>query len=257
MPGGYHETTTTQSSSSLARRQADCSPGGISPWLNATKDSCLSIGCCWHPGGIKPSGHFCIHPESGPDLSDDEFVSSVLATLAPLFSAYGWSYEYAWTNLTGAAGGAVFCSFATPNLSFWSILKLPSGQTAPTKLPKADSGRALDREKFYVTFVTNEGDTPRIVDSLFGSAWASPSRGSVPVGWAIDPVIGEQFPALWDYFARTASANDSFVGGVGGGGYVFLNTLSGPAFSRYARRVGRLLEAHGPSVVDTCKLPTI
>jgi hypothetical protein len=79
----------------------------------------------------------------------------------------------------------------------------------------------------------------------------------VPVGWAIDPVIGEQFPALWDYFARTASANDSFVGGVGGGGYVFLNTLSGPAFSRYARRVGRLLEAHGPSVVDTCKLPTI
>lgn len=104
-----------------------------------------------------------------------------------------------------------------------------------------------------VTFVTNEGDTPRIVDSLFGAAWADQRRGTVPVAWAIDPVIAEQFPALWDYYASTASANDSFVAGVGGGGYVFLNTLDNLQFQRYTRRVGRLLKAYGPSVVDTCK----
>jgi hypothetical protein len=99
--------------------------------------------------------------------------------------------------------------------------------------------------------VQNIGDTPRIVDSLFGAAWADPQRGSVPVAWAIDPVIGDQFPALWDYYATTASANDSFVAGVGGGGYVYLNTLSDTQFQRYARRVGRLLRDYGPSVVDT------
>ena len=97
----------------------------------------------------------------------------------------------------------------------------------------------------------NEGDTPRIVDSLFGAAWADPKRGSVPVAWAIDPVLGEQFPALWDYYAATARSNDSFVAGVGGGGYVFLNTLSDTQFQRYARRVGRLLHEFGPTVVDT------
>jgi hypothetical protein len=87
------------------------------------------------------------------------------------------------------AGGAVFCSFATPNLSFWSLLPLPQDQTAPRKLPVADSKRPLDKTKRYVTFVTNEGDTPRIVDSLFGAAWADHRRGSVPVAWAIDPGV--------------------------------------------------------------------
>ena len=57
--------------------------------------------------------------------------------------------------------------------------------------------------------------------------------------------------ALWDYFAASASANDSFVAGVGGGGYVFLNTLTSPQFKRYAQRVGRLLNDYGPRVVDT------
>ena len=84
-------------------------------------------------------------------------------------------------------GGAVFCSFATPNLSFWSLLQLPSNQSAPRKLPTADSKRPLDKTKRYVTFVTNEGDTPRIIDSLFGAAWADQRRGTIPVAWAIDP----------------------------------------------------------------------
>lgn len=57
--------------------------------------------------------------------------------------------------------------------------------------------------------------------------------------------------ALWDYYATSASANDSFVAGVGGGGYVFLNTLSSPQFKRYTQRVGRLLNNYGPRVVDT------
>jgi hypothetical protein len=87
------------------------------------------------------------------------------------------------------AGGAVFCSFATPNLSFWSLMPLPTAQSQatgkPRKLPTADNHHKLNRSKYYVTFVTNEGDTPRIVDSLFGAAWADPRRGSVPVAWAI------------------------------------------------------------------------
>jgi hypothetical protein len=80
------------------------------------------------------------------------------------------------------------CSFASPNLSFWALLRLSSSRKAARRLPTNDPGvQRLDRTKYYVTFETNEGDTPRILVSAFSSSWADPRRGSVPVAWAIDP----------------------------------------------------------------------
>lgn len=58
----------------------------------------------------------------------------------------------------------------------------------------------------YVLIETNEGDTPRIVVSAFSKSWTDPRRGSLPISWAIDPQLGEEFPALFDYFSSTAGA---------------------------------------------------
>eukprot|EP00931_Biecheleriopsis_adriatica_P102528 TRINITY_DN77484_c0_g1_i1.p1 TRINITY_DN77484_c0_g1~~TRINITY_DN77484_c0_g1_i1.p1 ORF type:complete len:600 (+),score=107.81 TRINITY_DN77484_c0_g1_i1:26-1801(+) len=191
-------------------------------------------------------------PPGRGGADDDALIERVFSKLEPLFSAYGWSYEYSWTNLTSHAGGAVFCSFATPGLSFWSTLPVDvTGSRRARSLPRNDRGLRLDRSKRYVIFQTNEGDTPRIVDSFFGSAWASPERGNLPVAWAINPLLAEQFPALFDYYAKTATANDSFIAGVGGAGYVFLNQLSQSHFHAYAKRAGRILQDYGPDVVDS------
>jgi hypothetical protein len=60
------------------------------------------------------------------------------------------------------------------------------------------------------------------------------------------------FPALFDFFASTATQNDTFITALAGGGYVFLNTLSDAQLERYGRRVGSLLQEYGGShVVDT------
>ena len=64
-------------------------------------------------------------------------------------------------------------------------------------------------------------------------------------------MLAEQFPALFDYYAGSARANDSFVGGVAGAGYVFLNQLDDAQLARYTKRVGRLIKQYGPNVVDT------
>ena len=42
------------------------------------------------------------------------------------------------------------------------------------------------RNKVYVTFQTNEGDTPKIVAGLFGGSWLNPNRGRVPIAWGIN-----------------------------------------------------------------------
>ena len=48
-----------------------------------------------------------------------------------------------------------------------------------------------------MTFETNEGDTPRVLASAMCSSWPNPKRGSLPVAWAIDPLLAERFPALF------------------------------------------------------------
>ena len=75
------------------------------------------------------------------------------------------------------------CSFASPNLSFWRLFPLPDGRTLARDLPSHDRGMALNRSKTYITFETNEGDTPRILVSDMAAAWASPQRGSIPIAW--------------------------------------------------------------------------
>jgi hypothetical protein len=194
------------------------------------------------------------HPGfAAPRNEDDVWVERAFSRLDPLFQAVGWSDdEYSWVNATSQAGGVVFCSFASPNLSFWARLVCDAtGRREARRLPHNDRGMKLNRSKFYVTFETNEGDTPRVLVSGISSSWARSSRGSLPIAWGIDPALAEIFPALFDYYVSTASSNDSFVAGPAGGGYVYLNQQTREQLRMYAMRVGQLLKKYGPNVVDT------
>lgn len=60
------------------------------------------------------------------------------------------------------------------------------------------------KKKVYVTFQTNEGDTPKIVAGLFGGTWLSPARGSAPVAWGVNLMLADTFPHLMEYYSNTA-----------------------------------------------------
>lgn len=65
------------------------------------------------------------------------------------------------------------------------------------------------------------------------------------------PQLGEEFPALFDYFSATAGANDSFISGPGGCGYVYYGKMTDPQLRSFATRCGRLMKDYGPAVIDT------
>jgi hypothetical protein len=91
--------------------------------------------------------------------------------MEPLVSVFGWSDpEHAFTNITSHAGGVVFCTFYTPNLSFWRVLGTVTG-AVPLRLPHHDSGKPLDQDAYYLLFETNEGDTPRILTCVACVLW--------------------------------------------------------------------------------------
>lgn len=56
-------------------------------------------------------------------------------------------------------------------------------------------------------------------------------------------VLAREFPALMEYFARTATANDTFFGATSGCGYAFPSEMPTGAFESYAKQA-QALAAH-------------
>ena len=188
-------------------------------------------------------------PCNASEMRDTELFMRILRTRNNLVSVWGWSDpEHAYTNATTVANGTVFCTFSTGNLAFWAALGTER-RTVGLPAPQREPVKAYDPNAVYISFETNEGDTPRILTSQFTSQWLSPHRGSVPVAWAVDPYLGELFPELWNFYMTSATENDTFLAGVDGAGYVYVHML-GSNEQAYEKRAARLMSRYGLSVVD-------
>ena len=92
--------------------------------------------------------------------------STIAAHLEPLGAFSGWAEpESDMVALLSAKDGVVVCG--APNLSFLSAVKVDTA-----KLPHHRSQPlALNRSKIYLTFQSNEGDTPKNAYSFRGGNW--------------------------------------------------------------------------------------
>lgn len=190
--------------------------------------------------GFESYGHK--DPRGFPEQA--AMFTRIMESLDRPAAVYGWSEpEWNYCNRVSRAGNFVMCCGA-PNMSFWA--KVPSD--GPARLPRQSTPGKQLQDKYYVIFQTNEGDTPKIVASAFCGAWADPARGSIPISWGINPLIGREFPALFEFFARTATPSDSFFAGCSGAGYCFPFHM--PNLDQYAAHVADLTRTHGPRVID-------
>ncbi len=188
----------------------------------------------WHRDGRPVPGY----PEQAA------MTDRILQSLDRPAGVFGWAEpEGVYCDRVTSSGNFVVCAGA-PNLSFWAHVPVAE----PPRLPTHPARTKRLESKYYITFQTNEGDTPKIVAGLMSGGWLSEQRGSVPIAWGINPYIAERFPALFEFYASTATANDTFFAGCSGAGYCYPWKL--PNFEDYARNAGRLLSAHGPSVID-------
>ena len=163
------------------------------------------------------------HPEQAAQFS------KMVEHLDPLAAFSGWAEpESAMVALLSKKNGVVVCG--APNLSFLSALKIERGKLPDNRWhpPGADKPPSLDRKKVYVTFMSNEGDTPKNAYSFRGGDWLSSARGKVPISWGSEPVIAELFPGLWELYVQTARSADQFFGATGGAGYAFPWVMQNP-----------------------------
>ncbi|CAF1016786.1 unnamed protein product [Adineta ricciae] len=72
----------------------------------------------------------------------------------------------------------------------------------------------------YILYYGGDYDSAAWFANEFKNLWDDPKRGSVPVAWAVNPNLYDRFPLLHSYLYRTRTANDFFVSGDSGSGYL-------------------------------------
>ena len=142
------------------------------------------------------------------DKAQADLYRRILAALErPAFiTGYG-EPEIVWFALVGSYGHS-YLHWGN-NLSFHS--RVPARKT-PFRQKKHFTPETVQPEqKYYVCFVTSEGDSMKGPLPFFFGSWFDKRRGQVPMNWAIHPAMA-RFPAMLEYYYRTATDNDYFVG---------------------------------------------
>lgn len=178
---------------------------------------------------------------------DAELFDEIMDKLEKPAGVWGWAEpEGDFATRVSSHNNYVMCCGA-PNLSFHS--KVPLSQNFSFKQKNKSSLENIKLEdKYYIAFVTNEGDTPKIVAGWQAGGWLNPDRGKVAINWGINPILVAEFPAMMEAYYSTATPNDYFFAGVSGAGYVFIDKL--PDLPSFARHTARYLQIADESIVD-------
>src|SRR5205807_10113969 len=80
----------------------------------------------------------------------------------------------------------------------------------------------VDPAMTYVAFLLSDGDNLGYNEQeLRTRHWDDPARGSIPMGISISPWLALYAPRIYDHYVRTATANEIFVCGPSGAGYIY------------------------------------
>ncbi len=87
-------------------------------------------------------------------------------------------------------------------------------------------GRVL--KTTYLCVYVGDYDSAAWLYQCMPTIWEDKTRGTIPLGWAINPNLSHRFAFGMDYFRKTATANDTFVAGDSGAGYLNPGALAEP-----------------------------
>jgi GxGYxYP putative glycoside hydrolase C-terminal domain/GxGYxY sequence motif in domain of unknown function N-terminal len=117
---------------------------------------------------------------------------------------------------------------AIANASFFQHYPLQASYSQPNPKPSlsdwksrgyvGDNGQVAG--KLFVGYYLGDYDGPSWLYKAVPKFFRDPARGEVPLGWAFDPNLADRVPQALAYAYRHATANDFFIAGDSGAGYL-------------------------------------
>jgi len=99
--------------------------------------------------------------------------------------------------------------------------------------------------KVYVSFTLSDGDNVQYMQHHMKVNWGNSGRGTVPVGWTVQPLSVVLDPGMLNYYWSTASTNDCLVGGPSGAGYTRINYWSSANATAYTKMSRPYMQSSG------------
>jgi len=135
-----------------------------------------------------------------------------------IFNIYGWMRPeplVQWFMFFGASMHETLLG----NLSFHSSFPVaPRQYNRPSNI---DTNSVSPEQKYYIIFIGSEGDAGNWNIGLQAGAWMSHKRGLVPVNWAWNLEMLNEFPFIASYYYDTATPNDGFLSAISPLGYCY------------------------------------
>jgi hypothetical protein len=151
--------------------------------------------------------------------SEQILIAQIYNAFAPEAVHLGWFIdEPSGVKLTSHAALPVLATDLCTNLEVWTGVQ-PTSSIAQSK-PGGPAG-SIDSSRVYVSFTISDGDNLQYIQHRMMQRWQDPARGSFPLGWTISPVLSQAAPAMAAYYVRTATAQDEFIAGPSGAGYMY------------------------------------
>lgn len=121
---------------------------------------------------------------------------------------------------------------------------LYGGVTHSIAVPAIPAAPPL-QNKIYVSITLSDGDNVQYMQHTLYQNWQSSSRGEVPIGWTVQPLLADFDPAMMNYFSSTASTDDCLVAGPSGAGYTRINYWSATNVAAYTEASNPYLQEDG------------
>lgn len=133
-----------------------------------------------------------------------------------------------------------------PNLSVHSRIDVGDAVARFRDVASGPEEVSAAQDKVYLSFVLSDGDSlNHLFRKAHGGQWLLEERGEIPIGWEMQPLLTELAPAALDYFAATATENDSFVASASSIGYQFPSYMSVGDLDGLLEKTGPYLEETG------------
>lgn len=101
------------------------------------------------------------------------------------------------------------------------------------------------QNKIYVSITLSDGDNVQYMQHTMYQNWQNSSRGKVPIGWTVQPLLADFDPEMLNYFWSTATTNDCLVAGPSGAGYTRINYWSAANVTSYTKASNHYLQRTG------------